>query len=81
MGTGAVPLILTELRQELEIGEPDDWFVALWAITGENPVPIESQGKGREMAEAWIEWGVRQGYLDGEELGVRIPVPGHLGRT
>ena len=80
MGTDAVPFILRELRHELKKGEPDDWFVALWAITGENPVPIESRGKTKEMAKAWLEWGSRQGYLDGE-LGARIPAFRHMGRT
>jgi hypothetical protein len=69
MGTDAVPFILRELQHELTQGEPDDWFIALWAITGENPVPVESRGKLREMAKAWLNWGSRQGYLDGEELG------------
>jgi hypothetical protein len=81
MGTDAVPFILGELRQELKKGEPDDWFMALWAITGENPVPAESRGKIREMAKAWLEWGSQQGYLDGEELGARIPAFGRMGRT
>jgi len=81
MGTDAVPFILRELRHELEKGEPDDWFPALWAITGENPVPTESRGKLREMTKAWLQWGSRQGYLDGEELGTRIPAFGQMGRT
>ena len=33
------------------------------SITEENPVPPEAAGRVREMAEAWIEWGKRQGYL------------------
>ncbi len=81
MGTDAVPFILQELRYELEKGEPYDWFLALWAITGENPVPVESRGKVKEMAKAWLEWGFREGYLDGEELGARIPASGPMGRT
>jgi hypothetical protein len=77
MGPAAVPLILEELRRELKTGEPDDWFVALWAITdGENPVPLESRGKLREMAVAWLEWGSRQEGLNGEELGASVPALG-----
>jgi hypothetical protein len=81
MGTDAVRFILQELRRELGTGEPDDWFMALWAITGENPVPTEHRGKIKEMAQAWLEWGSRQGYLDGEELGVGIPAFGQVGRA
>jgi hypothetical protein len=81
MGTDAVRFILQELRRDLETGEPDDWFMALWAITGENPVRTEHRGKIREMAQAWLEWGSRQGYLDGEELGVGIPAFGQVGRA
>jgi len=58
MGEVAVPLILEELRRE-----PDQWFWALEAITGENPVPPEATGKVRLMADAWIEWGRQRGFL------------------
>lgn len=58
MGLPAVPLILEELRRE-----PDQWFCALEAITEENPVPPEAAGNVRQMAQAWIDWGVRQGFL------------------
>ena len=58
MGAAAVPLILRELERE-----PDQWFWALEAITGENPVSPESAGKVRPMAQAWIEWGRLHGYI------------------
>lgn len=58
MGMPAVPLILEELRKD-----PDQWFWALEAITEENPVPPEAAGRVREMAQAWIDWGHRQGFL------------------
>lgn len=58
MGEAAVPLILEELQRE-----PDQWFWALEAITQEDPVPPESAGKVRAMAEAWVQWGKRQGYM------------------
>ena len=58
MGLEAVPFILEELRRE-----PDQWFWALEAITEENPVPAEAAGKVRQMAEAWIEWGKRHGFI------------------
>ena len=58
MGLPAVPLILEELQRD-----PDQWFWALEAITEEDPVQPEVIGKVRLMAQAWIEWGRRQGIL------------------
>jgi len=58
MGEPAIPMILEELRRE-----PDHWFWALEAITLANPVPPEAGGKVEEMARAWIEWGIREGYI------------------
>jgi hypothetical protein len=58
MGLPVVPLILEELQRE-----PDLWFWALEAITEENPVPPEANGVVKLMAEAWLDWGRRQGYL------------------
>jgi hypothetical protein len=58
MGEPAIPMILEELRQE-----PDHWFWALEAISLENPVPQESMGKVEEMADAWIQWGIKKGYI------------------
>jgi hypothetical protein len=80
MGKDALPFILQELRRELKNGEPDDWFMALWAITdGENLIPVESRGKVKEMAKAWLEWGSRSGYINGEALGGRVSAFGRLG--
>src|SRR5438552_1282659 len=39
LGQAVVPLILQDLRRE-----PEHWFWALAAITGENPVRTESRG-------------------------------------
>lgn len=72
MGEIAIPYILAELKDELANGEPGDWFMALWAITGENPVPVESRGRIRQMAEAWIQWGSEAGYIDGEAMGAGL---------
>lgn len=58
MGMDAVSLILEELQRE-----PDHWFWALEAITDENPVPSESLGKVRLMAQAWIDWGKERGLI------------------
>ena len=56
MGKKAVPLILRELEEEGD--EPDFWFWALEAITGDNPVPPADIGDMRAMARAWLEWGM-----------------------
>jgi hypothetical protein len=58
MGAPVVPLILEELRRE-----PDQWFWALEAITGEDPVPPEDAGRVRPMAQAWVEWGKQRGLV------------------
>ncbi len=58
MGLAVLPLLLHELATE-----PDHWFWALKAITGVDPVPPESRGRIRAMAEAWLRWGRQQGYL------------------
>src|SRR5205823_9743249 len=58
MGLPVVPLILEELRRE-----PNQWFWALEAITEEDPVPPEAAGNVRRMAQAWIDWGQRHGFL------------------
>jgi len=57
MGDKAITPILKELQMQ-----PDHWFWALTAITGENPVPEESVGNLRQMANAWIFWGRKRGY-------------------
>ncbi len=57
MGPEVIPWLLRELEQE-----PDHWFRALHALTGMDPVPVESRGKIREMAEAWLQWGRATGY-------------------
>jgi hypothetical protein len=58
MGWDAVPLILEELQRE-----PRQWFWALEAITEADPVPAEAAGNVRLMAQAWIDWGKREGIL------------------
>jgi hypothetical protein len=64
MGLPAVPLILEELKRE-----PDQWFWALESITEQNPVPPEAAGRVRQMAEAWIQWGKQQGYVNDVSAG------------
>ena len=54
MGEKALPLILNKLRREKD--DPDHWFTALEAITGEDPIPESSYGYTVKMAEAWLSW-------------------------
>jgi hypothetical protein len=58
IGEPAVPLILRSLQRE-----PDDWFYALRAITGDNPVPASAAGNMREMTDAWLQWGRARGLI------------------
>jgi hypothetical protein len=60
MGPAVVPFILSQLESEGD--EPDQWFWALMALTGANPVREENQGDYRQMAQAWLEWGRTQDY-------------------
>ena len=64
LGLPVVPLILEDLRKQ-----PYHWFWALNAITGEDPVPDSSRGRVREMADAWINWGVKQELIEAHEPG------------
>jgi hypothetical protein len=57
MGPEVVPWLLRKLERE-----PDHWFRALHALTGADPVPAESCGKVREMAQAWLRWARAHGY-------------------
>lgn len=58
MGPRAIPFLLEELRRG-----PDHWFVALHAITGEDPVPVDARGRLPQMADAWLAWGEKEGYI------------------
>lgn len=57
MGLAAVPLILREMRDDGHV-----WGWALLAITGEDVAADASNPD--EVREAWIQWGVRRGFLD-----------------
>ncbi len=58
MGADALPLILIEVQRE-----PDHWFWALEAITGENPVPADLRGDVAQSTKAWIDWGKTNGLI------------------
>ena len=58
LGPSVLPLLLRELARE-----PDHWFWALEAITGQNPVAADAVGNVAAMATAWLAWGRREGLL------------------
>jgi hypothetical protein len=58
LGPAAVPLILERLKQR-----PDGWFWALRAITGKNPVPPDHMGRVDAMADDWMRWARKNGFL------------------
>ncbi len=51
MGVVALPFIFAELQHE-----PDNWFWALKAITGADPVPKAHRGDMTQMAADWLAW-------------------------
>jgi hypothetical protein len=53
-----VPHILKSLKRQ-----PNDWFYALRAVTGENPVPASAAGNISRMASIWIAWGEAKGLV------------------
>ena len=57
LGKDVVPLII----KDLEIA-PNHWGPALFAITGENPVPKEHAGRIKMIAQDWIQWAKENGY-------------------
>lgn len=57
MGQEAVRMIVAELRRE-----PDHWFWALKAITGEDPVSAGDHGKIDRMTACWLKWAEQRGY-------------------
>jgi hypothetical protein len=71
MGITALPFIFRQLQNELDSGEPDHWFVALWSITGINPIAPEHRGLIREMAKDWIKWGEQVGHINAS-MGIRF---------
>jgi hypothetical protein len=51
LGKDAVPYIIEVLRDS-----PSFLIIALYKITGENPVKPDHRGRIKEMAGDWIEW-------------------------
>ena len=52
MGKIALPYILEDMKIQ-----PNHWFTALKAITGENPVLSEHRGNIQSMSNDWLLWG------------------------
>jgi hypothetical protein len=61
MGRRALPLIFRQLKSEGD--KPENWFWALRAITGKDPVPNDLRGNRREIAKIWLRWGEQNGYV------------------
>jgi len=57
LGPPVVPFLLRDLAATHR-----HWFAALSSITGANPIPREDAGKIQRMADAWIDWGKKEGY-------------------
>jgi len=55
LGLSVVPLILDDLRKQ-----GGDWFYALRAITGENPIKTSMAGDMPKMTRAWLLWGAKR---------------------
>jgi hypothetical protein len=56
MGPAALPWIFKELE-----AEPDYWFWALRAITGDDPVKPSERGRITDMTKAWLDWAEAHG--------------------
>ncbi len=60
MGEPVIPIILKDLQ-----AQPDHWFPALAAISGESPqIPDEDRSRIRAITKIWIEWGKAKGYIE-----------------
>ena len=60
MGMIAVPFIFARL--DSEGSDPDQWFWALKAILGIDPVADNDRGNYPNMAKSWLEWAKYEGY-------------------
>lgn len=56
LGPSVVPILLRELRLN-----PDHWFWALQALTGEDPTQPEDAGDLEKMTESWLKWAEEKG--------------------
>ena len=57
LGKEVLPFIFREMGRE-----PNHWFVALEALTGENPIPPDHIGDVKKMTKDWLDWAEGIGY-------------------
>ena len=58
LGEPAIPLILQDMKEN-----GGWWYPALRTLTGENPVPESAKGNPPLNDEAWLQWGLDNGYV------------------
>ncbi|HEX8692675.1 MAG TPA: hypothetical protein VF746_09665 [Longimicrobium sp.] len=63
LGPDVLPVLLNDLERTGR-----NWFWALRAITGENPVPSEERGELSRMIAHWLEWGRVRGLVQRQEV-------------
>ncbi len=61
LGEDGIPLLLGKLAQPCI-----QWMIALSAIAGADPSPMEHAGDIVRMAQDWLAWGRHRGYLHGD---------------
>jgi hypothetical protein len=59
---GLGPAVLPQIFQDLQAGG-GPWFVALQAITGEDPVRPEHRSSVALMRQDWLAWARERGYM------------------
>jgi hypothetical protein len=57
MGPSALPYLLRRLESD-----PEQWFWALRAITGADPVKPEHRGRIGKMSGDWLDWARENGF-------------------
>lgn len=58
LGRDVVPWILRDLNENGGL-----WYLALRAITNENPVSPEDSGNIKKMKSSWLDWGKARGFI------------------
>ena len=58
LGIRSIPWIIRDLKKTNA-----HWFNALFNITGENPINHNHSGVVPKMAEDWIKWAEKKGYV------------------
>ena len=58
LGKRVIPLILRELQER-----NGHWFLALRALTKDDPVGPQDRGNMRRMTQAWLDWGKKHNQI------------------